>query len=363
MFRAFIRFFWRAMGLNLLLAVLLFATYLVAWPVPIKPQEWTPPKAPELTGQYEYNSFLEAATFLLKGIADGPEDVAIDAEGRIYGGMADGTIVRTGGPLAFPEVFAYTAGRPLGLDFDAAGNLIVADAIKGLLSVDPAGAITVLADNHKGEAFVFTDDVDVASNGLIYFSDASVRFGYGHDYEDIIEHGPNGRLYVYDPEKNETRLLLSDLYFANGVAVAPDDSFVLVNETGAYRVQKVWVMGPKAGNAEVLIENLPGFPDGISSNGDGTYWIALFAPRVPILDLTLPHPILRTMLYRMPSGLRPAPMMYGFVLGIDQQGKVVHNFQGPSGAFAPITSVEQHGGKLYLGSLTSNRIAVVNLPE
>lgn len=363
MLRDFFRFFWRAVALNVAVLVILVAVYLVAWPVPIRPQEWTPPKAPELTGQYEYNSYLEAATFLLKGVADGPEDVAIDSAGRIYGGMADGAIVRTGGELKFPEVFAYTEGRPLGLDFDTAGNLIVADAIKGLLSVDPTGAITVLAAEHKGQPFVFTDDVDVAPSGAIYFSDASVRFGYGRDYEDIMEHGPNGRLYLYDPAKKETRLLLSDLYFANGVAVAPDESFVLVNETGAYRVQKLWLSGPKAGQAEVLIDNLPGFPDGISSNGAGTYWIALFAPRAPALDVSLPHPIFRTMLYRMPEGLRPAAKMYGFVLGIDAEGKVSHNFQGPSGAFAPVTSVEQHQNKLYLGSLTADRIAVINLPE
>lgn len=363
MLRDFFRFVWRVVAFCAVLGLILGVLYLVLWPIPIRPQEWTPPKAPELTSQYEYNSFLEAASFLLKGIADGPEDVAIDDQGRIYGGMADGTIVRAGGELDFPEIFAYTAGRPLGLDFDASGNLVVADAIKGLLSVDPAGTVAVLASDHNGERFGFTDDVDVAPSGAIYFSDASVRFGYGEDYEDIMEHGPNGRLYVYDPESGKTRLLLSDLYFANGVAVAPDESFVLVNETGAYRIQKLWLNGPKAGQAEVLIDNLPGFPDGVSSNGEGVFWVALYAPRVPVLDATLPYPILRSMLYRMPEALRPAPTLYGFVLGIDAAGNVVRNFQGPSGAFAPVTSAEQRGNKLYLGSLTADRIAVVTLPD
>jgi len=363
MLRNFFRFLWRTFGFIALMAFILIVLYLVLWPIPIRPEAWSPPKAPELKGQYEYNSYLEAANFVLKGVADGPEDVAIDQEGRIYGGMADGTIVRTGGDLTFPEIFAYTEGRPLGMDFDGEGNLIVADAIKGLLSIDLSGEVSVLTDNNKGEPFGFTDDVDVAPSGAIYFSDASIRFGYGKDYEDVMEHGANGRLFVYKPATKETRLLLSDLYFANGVAVAPDESFVLVNETSAYRVKKLWLAGPKAGQAEVLIDNLPGFPDGISSNGAGMYWVALFSPRVPTLDLTLPHPILRGMVYRLPGALRPAPKMYGFVLGINKDGAVLQNFQGPSGAFAPITSAEQDGNRLYLGSLTADRIAVVNLPE
>lgn len=363
MLRDFFRFFGRVMAFNAAVLAVLAVLYLVLWPVPIRPHEWTPPKAPELTGPYEYNSYLEAASYLLKGVAEGPEDVAVDEAGRIYGGMADGTIVRTGGDLAFPEIFAYTAGRPLGLDFDAEANLIVADAIKGLLSIDSEGMVTVLVNSYNGDPFLFTDDVDVAPGGAIYFSDASVRSGYGHDYEDIMEHGPNGRLYRYDPKTEELRLLLGDLYFANGVAVAPDESYVLVNETGAYRAQRLWLKGPKAGEAEVFIDNLPGFPDGISSNGEGTYWLALFSPRVRILDITLPHPIMRTVLYRMPEALAPAPARYGFVLGLDEKGTAVHNFQGPSGAFAPITSAEQHGNKLYLGSLTADRIAVVSLPE
>jgi hypothetical protein len=64
----------------------------------------------------------------------GPEDVAIDSLGRIYGGMEDGRIIRFQSDGSHPEVFADTKGRPLGLDFDKAGNLVVCDAYKGLHS-------------------------------------------------------------------------------------------------------------------------------------------------------------------------------------------------------------------------------------
>ena len=75
-----------------------------------------------------------------------PEDVALDAEGKIYAGFEDGRIMVLQPDGTQPRVFANTGGRPLGLIFDREGNLIVADAIKGLLSMNKAGEIKVLAD-------------------------------------------------------------------------------------------------------------------------------------------------------------------------------------------------------------------------
>ena len=81
------------------------------------------------------------------------------------------------------------------------------------------------------KVYRMTDDLDIATDGKIYFSDASDKFGYGEDQIEVMEHTPNGRLLVYDPETKLTTTLLDNLYFANGVAVSPDDSFVLFNET------------------------------------------------------------------------------------------------------------------------------------
>src|SRR2546422_8678687 len=117
--------------------VLVFAlllAYLLAWPVPINPVAWTPPPAPELTGVYSQNSEL-AKIERMNVDGFGPEDVAIDSHDRIYCGAGDGRIFRFQADGTRPEVFANTNGRPLGLIFDRGDNLIVADAIKGLLSI------------------------------------------------------------------------------------------------------------------------------------------------------------------------------------------------------------------------------------
>ena len=250
------------------------------------------------------------------------------------------------------------------MDFDGDGNLIVADAYKGLLSVSPQGEVTVLAAEHAGVPFRLTDDVDVAADGTIYFSDASSKFSVADSRLDFLEHWPNGRLLSYDPATGETTLLLDKLYFANGVAVSPDGSFVLVVETAKYRIQRYWLMGERAGESEIFIDNLPGFPDGVSSNGRETFWVALYSPRVPSLDRLLPHPFWRKVIARLPGWLQPAPLHHGFVLGLDPEGNVIHNLQDASpDAYAPVTSVEEWGGALYLGSLTAPAIGRLPAPR
>src|SRR5207247_6223468 len=137
---------------------------------------------------------------------------------------------------------------------------------------------------------------------------------------DLLEHQGNGRFMAYDPKTKTTRIVLSNLVFANGVAVSPDQSFVLVNETAKYRVHRVWLAGPKKGQSEIFIDNLPGFPDGILSNGRDKFWLALVTPRDSIFDRMLPHPFLRKLVMRMPAFMQPAPKRYSFVLGLDMNG-------------------------------------------
>jgi sugar lactone lactonase YvrE len=336
--------------------------YLLLAPVPITPSAWTPPAAPELTGQFKHNSRLAATERLSLGDGFAPEDVALDAQGRIYGGFNDGRIVQLRPDGTQPRIFADTHGTPLGLVFDQTGNLIVADAVKGLLAVTPDGEVKSLSTEADGISFGCTNDLDVATDGTIYFTDASSKFPLTKFTADLLEHQPNGRLLAFDPKTKSSRTILRDLYFANGVAVSPDQSFLLVVETGVYRVRRVWLKGPKQGLSETFIDNLPGFPDGISSNGKDKFWLALVTPRDPVFDKLLPHPFLRKVVARLPKFLQPAPQRYAFVLGLDADGRVVDNLQdGSSTCYAEIANAVERNGVLYFGSIGESAVGRFSL--
>ena len=355
--------------LKILRFILLFPAlclfYLLVWPVEIDPVAWDSPIPPAMEGSFAKNNFLKDVEILGLNDGIGPEDVAIDDSGNMYAGYDDGRIIKydkTGNRIG---VFVETNGRPLGMRFDLEGNLIVADAIRGLIKIDMQVSLTILStESDDGIPLGFTDDLDIANDGKIYFSDASDKFSYGKDRFDLMEHRPHGRLLVYNPETKTTTTLLDNLYFANGVAIGSDGTFVLFNETYMYRVQKYWIKGEKAGTSEIVIDNLPGFPDNISSNGKGIYWIALFTIRNLAVDSTADKPFFRKMIVRMPESMQPQPEPYGFVLGIDRDGNVIYNLQDSShDAYSPITSVKEKNEVLYFGSLTYPGFARINAPE
>jgi sugar lactone lactonase YvrE len=229
--------------------------------------------------------------------------------------------------------------------------------------VNAHGHAEVLVNAVDGVALGFTDDLAIDRQGhTIYFSDASSKFGWGHDRDDVLEHGGHGRLLSYDVGSGQARTLLSGLQFANGVALGPDDAYVLVNETGAYRITRLWLKGPKAGTRDIFVDNLPGFPDNITFNGHDRFWVALFAQRDAIVDALAPHPALRCSVARL-LALVPAPIpAHAIALAYDTQSHLIANLQASGrDAYFPVTSVLEAGSWLYFGSLTQQPIGRMSL--
>ena len=337
--------------------------YLLFMPVAVDPQSWQSPPNPGYKGDFAVNERLKGLETFPIGDTYGPEDIALDKLGRIYAATHNGTIVRLQPDGSNPEAWAQTGGRPLGIDFDGNGNLIVADAFQGLLSITPEGEISLLTEEAGGIPIRYADDVDVARNGLIYFSDASTKFGakaYGGTYEasllDLMEHGLYGRLLVYNPDSGETTVLLDKLSFANGVAVSHDQSYVLVNETGAYRVIRYWIEGPQKGRHETFGPIFASFPDNISAGQEGRYWVALVSPRSKPLDSLSDKPFLRKIVQRLPSAIRPKAKPYGHIVALNENGEVIADLQDPDAGYPINTSVTETDRYLYIGSLFTKEL-------
>jgi sugar lactone lactonase YvrE len=348
------------------IVVLLVAAvvYLCTWPVPIEPVVWNAPTAPGYVGPHAENNKLANLKLISLGKEEGPEHIVLAKDGKLYATVASGNILRMSPDGSAQEVFVNTGGRVLGFDFDAAGNLIAADAEKGLLSISPDKKISVLVDKVGGNPILFADAVIVAKNGKMYFSDASTRFGptrFGGTFEasilDIIEQSSTGRILEYDPASKATRTVAKGLSFANGVALSQDEASLFVTETGKCRVWKIALgandldVNSNNPQASILFDNLPGYPDNLMRGLDGKIWMGLAKPRNPTIDQLAGKPFMRKLTLRLPRALWPIPKAYGHVIAFTEDGKVVADLQDPSGAYPETTGVTETADKLYIQSL------------
>ncbi|MCX5384328.1 SMP-30/gluconolactonase/LRE family protein [Streptomyces sp. NBC_00083] len=298
----------------------------------------------------------------------GPEDVVFDASGRVLTAVEDGRVLRItlpvpGRPAGIEEV-GHTRGRPLGLEVLPDGRLLVCDARRGLLRLDPGRGtgVEVLADSVAGTPLRFCSNATAAMDGTVYFTVSSRRHGLDDWLSDIVEHEPSGLLVRLAPG-GEPEVLLDGLQFANGVALAADESFVTVAETGSWRLTRLWLGGPDAGRRDTLADALPGFPDNVSRSPGGGFWVALAGPRTPLLErLHRASPGVRRTVAATARRLPAPPASGARVIEVDEQGRTLRQLRGTGRRFRMTTSVAEHGGRLVMGSLLEHSIAWCELP-
>lgn len=338
----------------------------------IEPVVWYPSPPPTM-------SPIDLPTlevFVLPGV--GPEDVLVAPDGTVLTGLSDGRIVRVNSQTHAVTVVADTGGRPLGLEWLSPQQLLICDAILGLLvaeidrdleiDVDAGpttglGKVETLLDRVNGRPLRVCNNASVAEDGSVWFTDSTSRFDFAHWKADLIEHRGTGRLIRLAPD-GEAQTISEGLQFANGVALAPDGSAVYVAQTGSYCIDRIALHGSQAGRREVFVDNLPGFPDNLSISTDGLLWVALASRRVPAADFLAPRaPWIRRAVWRAPAMLQPAPDPTVAVMAINHDGEVIHEFVGTHPEFAMCTAVRQSGDDMWLGSLTASTIARFSLAE
>ncbi|MFE3544703.1 SMP-30/gluconolactonase/LRE family protein [Nocardia sp. NPDC059177] len=328
----------------------------------MRPHRWTPPR-PTARARHPHSDPALPPVRLLPLAGTGPEDVVLTAAGRVVTGTDDGVLWSIDPADGTVEQIARVDGRPLGLHADADGSLLICVAGRGILRLPAAGGeLEVVVDEIDGAPLTFPSNVVRDEDGTVYFSIASRRWPLAQWMGDILEHSGSGQLIRRSPD-GALEVLIDGLQFGNGVVLAPDRSCVLVAETGSYRISRHWLSGPRAGSNDHLVENLPGSPDNMSLGSDGLIWVALVAPRNPLLDRFFALPgIFRRLTWALPERLRPAPGRTTWVLALDFDGTVVHDLQRDGTDFAMVTAVAERDGTLYLGSLSESAVAVSAVP-
>lgn len=338
-------------------------------------------------------NLLQRAQIMKTPEFGGPESLAFDVQGRgPYTGVADGRIMLWNGPHIGWTHFAHTSpnwsracipenptapnlrlehvcGRPLGLRFNrSSGDLYIADAYFGLLVVGAQGGLArPLTSEAEGQRFTFTNDLDLDSDGFVYFTDTSSKYSRKQFVLTAFAWDNSGRLLRYNTATNETEVLLRDLVSPNGVALSKDGSFLVVAEGIAASLLRYWLKGPSVGKAELFALS-PGHPDNVRRNKKGEFWVAMHCKRSRFIERMSPLPWIRAAMARLPI---PLPYIYSLMLAarphamlarFSEDGELLQVLEDSEGKVVKIVSEgEERDGTLWISSVVVPQIALFSL--
>ncbi|OJJ23668.1 hypothetical protein BKI52_04740 [marine bacterium AO1-C] len=356
---------------NIFLGTTLLIITLLMNACSLKPTAWKPPTKPEFKGKLSLNNQLQHTQKINLQGWYGPEDIVMDGVGNLYCGVhkgsndfSDGRILKIS-PKGKIEVFYDAGSWVAGLHFDQNQHLVALSHRQGLISIAPDKTVTVLANaDEKGQKFLIPNGLDISSDGTIYFSNTSHQSAYSLKYGKklILEIKPQGGLYAYNPRTQKVTTLLQGTYFGNGVVLSKNEDFLLMTETSKYRIIRYWLKGSKKGTQEVFMDNLPGFPNGISIRADGSFWLGFTTKRNNALDKIHHKTGTKKLVYALPGFLQPKPEKFGMILQISEQGEILQALFDPTGKQVPEAgAVKEYKGKLYIGGDVVPYITIYSL--
>ena len=325
---------------------------------PIDPVRWTPPPIDPVP------DFGPAELTIVPVPGEGPEDVVVDASGRLWTGLVDGRIVALS-PEGETSVVADTGGRPLGLHVARDGRVLICDSHRGLLALDPSSAeLDVLVADINGRPLRFCSNVTETSDGTIYFTESTSQFHFEHFAGAVMEARGRGSLFRLDTDGTVTTVL-QGLYFANGLTTTADESALVFAETQGRRLSKYWLSGPRAGTVTPLAVHLPGYPDNISTGADGRIWVAIVSPPNTAAEALAPRaPVIRKLLWQLPDRLQPKIRPQVWVLAFDaDSGDVLTGVQTTRPDFGTVTGVVESAGRLWMSTIAFPALAYAQIRD
>ena len=349
------------------LLILLLGSMILTNACAIHPDVWEPPVKPAFEGELRLNEKLINISKIDLGEWNGPEEFAFDASGNVYCGVhkgasnfSEGAILKIT-PEGQVEEFLKTDAWMTGMQFDHDGNLIALMNGVGLVSIDQNKKVEVLVKKDSDDRpILMGSGLTIASDGKIYFANISSQKTSSSKYINklFLELKPTGGVYSYDPQTKITKTISKGNYFANGLELSKDETFLLLSETSKYRILKYWLKGEKAGTSEIFLDNLAGFPNNISRKENGNFWIGFTTKRNDQLDDIHPKKGMKKFVFGLPSFVQPKAEKFGMILEISEEGKIIQALFDTSGdAVMEAGAVKEFNNHLYIGGDVVSYIA------
>ncbi len=312
-----------------------------------------------------------------------PDDMAFDAAGVLHVSTGKKVLRQSAGAGGWEEI-ASLPGNAGGLAFHPDGRLLVCVAGEGLAMM--SGDRTDWLRQAGGEALGCLTSVAVATDGTVFLTQGSGRNRPDDWVVDLMQRNATGLLIRHDPKADKAEIIARNLAYPAGVAVTPDDRHVLYSESWAHTL----TLCDRQGKARrKVVRNFPGYPCRLVPDGEGGYWVCLFAARTHLVELVLSDTEFRTAMmaeidpaywiapslcatgsYKEPLqgggikklGLVKAwapPRSYGLVVRINSEGDIMESLHSRVGGTCHgVTAACLHGEGLFVLSKGHKRLVL-----
>ncbi len=182
------------------------------------------------------------------------------------------------------SVFRTPSYNSNGNTVDREGRLVSCEhGGRRVVRTEHDGTITVVADRYNGKRINSPNDVVVASNGSIWFTDPT--YGSGGNYEGLKAEPEQEKHNVYrvDPQSGAVTVVVDDFTQPNGLCFSPDEKKLYIIDSGIthggpahIRSFDVDIATGKATNGKVFAEGFaPGLTDGVRCDVEGNVWCSM----------------------------------------------------------------------------------------
>lgn len=240
---------------------------------------------PSMDGVLRPNTLLDQASLL--AASHEPDNLVRLGSQLIYSSGNDVLAIASDGPTdAAPAPFRH---------FDTRVTAMAASP-QSVLAVGLDGrGVHVMGGAHDGVVLDQIGGAPARGPTALAFADAdtlivcigSTQNGPEDWQRDLMEMRASGSVWKVDLRSRAATLIASGLSFPNGVLVR--GGRIIVSESWRHRLVSFDLAGKNSGRnaAEIILEDLPGYPGRLSEGSDGGAWLAVFAPRSQLIEFAL----------------------------------------------------------------------------